>query len=187
MPDKVWFKIGETARLVGATPKELRYWERVIPELQPRRSKGNLRYYHQDELVRLERIRQWLSEGFTVADCRELLKEAFPDSPKLPSLCAGEHPLSVSGLQGALDMLHALRARLSAPAGEALSAGDGPVPWAFPKPPAPAAEALFRDGEIGSGTPEPVVPPKRVPKPRPQEGALGRMWSGGRLPLDLED
>jgi DNA-binding transcriptional MerR regulator len=71
--ERLWMKIGETARKLGVKPKELRYWEKVIPEIQARRSKGNLRYYHVDELERLARIRAWLEEGLTVADCRELL------------------------------------------------------------------------------------------------------------------
>jgi DNA-binding transcriptional MerR regulator len=164
MPDKVWFKIGEASRLVGATPKELRYWERVIPELQPRRSKGNLRYYHQDELVRLERIRQWLAEGFTVSDCRGLLQEAFPGAGDPTPRTEGFPP--PSRLQAALDMLHALQARLSAPAGA----------------PRPAAEPQSLEKPVKT-----PVQPKRAPKPKPQESALGRMWTGGRLPLDLED
>jgi DNA-binding transcriptional MerR regulator len=73
MTERLWFKIGEAAQRIGATPKELRYWERVIPELRPRRSKGNLRYYHLDEFPRLQKIQGWLSEGLTVADCRQLL------------------------------------------------------------------------------------------------------------------
>jgi DNA-binding transcriptional MerR regulator len=71
--DKKWFKIGEAAQLVGVGPKDLRYWEDVIPDIKPRRSKGNLRYYHVDELPRLKRIKGWLAEGLTVADCAELL------------------------------------------------------------------------------------------------------------------
>jgi DNA-binding transcriptional MerR regulator len=71
--EKVWMKIGEAAGRVGVKPKELRYWETLIPEIQPRRSRGNLRYYHVDELGRLEQIRDWLKAGFTVADCRQLL------------------------------------------------------------------------------------------------------------------
>ena len=71
--ERLWLKIGEAALRVGVKPKELRYWERLIPEIQPRRSKGNLRYYHVDELDRLIKIRNWLEEGLTVADCRELL------------------------------------------------------------------------------------------------------------------
>ena len=68
-----WFKIGEAAKLIGVGPKELRYWETQIPEIKPRRSKGNLRYYHVDELPRLQRIHGWISEGLTVSDCRELV------------------------------------------------------------------------------------------------------------------
>ncbi|MBL0211546.1 MAG: MerR family transcriptional regulator [Holophagaceae bacterium] len=68
-----WFKIGEAAKLIGVGPKELRYWETQIPEIKPRRSKGNLRYYHVDELPRLHRIHGWIAEGLTVSDCRELL------------------------------------------------------------------------------------------------------------------
>ncbi len=71
--ERLWFKIGDTATQLGVSPKELRYWESVIPELKPRRSKGNLRYYHRDEFPRLERIRDWLKQGLTVADCRELM------------------------------------------------------------------------------------------------------------------
>ncbi|NTV74013.1 MAG: MerR family transcriptional regulator [Holophaga sp.] len=73
MTERLWFKIGEAAERIGATPKELRYWERVIPELRPRRSKGNLRYYHVEEIPRLRKIRDWLAEGLTVGDCRQLL------------------------------------------------------------------------------------------------------------------
>jgi DNA-binding transcriptional MerR regulator len=71
--ERLWLKIGETASRLGVKPKVLRYWEQVIPEIQARRSKGNLRYYHVDELDRLAKIRNWLEEGLTVADCRELL------------------------------------------------------------------------------------------------------------------
>ncbi|WP_005036270.1 MerR family transcriptional regulator [Holophaga foetida] len=71
--ERLWFKIGETAARIGVKPKDLRYWEQVIPEIRPRRSHGNLRYYHRDDLPRLERIRSWLTEGLTVGDCRQLL------------------------------------------------------------------------------------------------------------------
>ena len=71
--ERVWMKIGEAAARLGVTPKDLRYWEMIIPEIQPRRSRGNLRYYHVDELGRLERIHSWLQEGLTVSDCRQLL------------------------------------------------------------------------------------------------------------------
>lgn len=71
--ERLWFKIGEASELVGASPKELRYWEDRIPEIRPRRSQGKLRYYHRDELPRLMQIKAWLAEGLTVLDCRQLL------------------------------------------------------------------------------------------------------------------
>lgn len=71
--ERLWFKIGEAASLIGASPKELRYWEDRIPEIRPRRSQGKLRYYHRDELPRLLQIKAWLAEGLTVLDCRQLM------------------------------------------------------------------------------------------------------------------
>lgn len=130
MTERLWFKIGEAAALVGATPKDFRYWERVIPELKPRRSKGNLRYYHVDELPRLRRIKEWLAEGFTVADCRELLltghlargldlglDEAPAPPPRRPAPPAPPHPPAAgrAELGPVLAALRALLAQLSAP------------------------------------------------------------------------
>jgi DNA-binding transcriptional MerR regulator len=135
MTERLWFKIGEAAERIGATPKELRYWERVIPELRPRRSKGNLRYYHVDEFPRLKKIHDWLAEGLTVADCRELLltghltrplldlgldEPATPPSP--PSAKAHrirapktDPPTAKPDLRTVLKTLKALAKRLSRP------------------------------------------------------------------------
>jgi DNA-binding transcriptional MerR regulator len=77
MGERLWFKIGEAAEHVGVTPRDIRYWEKVIPELRPRRSKGNLRYYHRDSLPNLLAVSQWIKQGFAVADCRELLQKGY--------------------------------------------------------------------------------------------------------------
>jgi DNA-binding transcriptional MerR regulator len=128
MTERLWFKIGETAQLIGATPKELRYWERVIPELRPRRSKGNLRYYHLDEFPRLKKIRYWLSEGLTVADCRELLLtghltrplldlglDESPAAPVSKRRVKAEVPERRTDLKPVVAALRALVQRLSRP------------------------------------------------------------------------
>ena len=130
MSDKKWFKIGEAADLVGVGPKDLRYWEEVIPDIKPRRSKGNLRYYHVDELPRLKRIRAWLSEGLTVADCAELLAHGHLvqrldlglEAEELPAAPAQKPKPTIprllrtsSDLQPILKSVRALYERLSAP------------------------------------------------------------------------
>jgi DNA-binding transcriptional MerR regulator len=73
MSDKLWFKIGEAAAEVGASSQEIRYWEKKIPEIRPRRSGGNIRYYHRDDLPRLLAVRRWTESGFSAADCRAML------------------------------------------------------------------------------------------------------------------
>ncbi len=133
MTERLWFKIGEAAERIGATPKELRYWEKVIPELRPRRSKGNLRYYHVDEFPRLQMIRNWLAEGLTVADCRQLLLtghlarplldlgEETVEAPAPAPRALGRKPATkversaAPDLQPVLKALKALAKRLSAP------------------------------------------------------------------------
>lgn len=127
MTGRKWFKIGEAAARLGVSPKELRYWETLVPEIRPRRSKGNLRYYHLDELPRLERIRGWLAEGLTVADCRQLLltgqlarglgllddDDLAPPARPLP---ARKKPApDAPGIQKARTALEALLLKLSAP------------------------------------------------------------------------
>ncbi len=197
--ERLWFKIGEAARQIGATPKELRYWEKVLPELQPRRSKGNLRYYHLEELARLQRIRQWLTEGFTVLDCRELLQgillgpvqdQTRPGSPELRSPA----PKCIPAV---LKALRALHARLGFPPGEAMPAetvAEVPPPPArtrkvptrkAPAPPIPGA--LLLEPEAGIEVPGPAAPPKRIPRPKAEEVVPDPMWSGGRLPLEAEE
>jgi DNA-binding transcriptional MerR regulator len=128
MSDKKWFKIGEAASLVGVGPKDLRYWEDVIPDIKPRRSKGNLRYYHVDELPRLKRIKGWLAEGLTVADCAELLAHGHLvqrldlglEADELPAPPAQKHKPTIprllrtsSDLQPILKSVRALFERLS--------------------------------------------------------------------------
>ncbi|HNX95547.1 MAG TPA: MerR family transcriptional regulator [Holophaga sp.] len=101
MTERVWLKIGEAAAAIGASPKELRYWERVIPELRPRRSSGNLRYYHVDELPRLRRVREWITEGLTVADCRVLFTTGQLTRPLL-GLEEAEAPAGIAAPMDAL-------------------------------------------------------------------------------------
>lgn len=127
MAERKWLKIGEAAQAVGVSPKELRYWESVLPEIKPRRSRGNLRYYHVDELPRLRWIRGWLREGLTVADCQDLLARgvvgagepvAVVVQPPIPEPAAPKHDTSA-----VLLALRTLLARLGT---------DPPRP---PKPP----------------------------------------------------
>nr|WP_320133206.1 MerR family transcriptional regulator [uncultured Holophaga sp.] len=136
--ERQWFKIGETALRLGVKPKDLRYWEQIIPEIRPRRSQGNLRYYHRDDLPRLERIRKWLEEGLTVADCRQLLltgqlargfdfgdeeeeEPAHLPPPRTPRQTSAPTRPAPTDIQVLLDMLSTLQKRLALPPGASRS------------------------------------------------------------------
>ncbi len=76
LPDKLFFRIGETAQLVGVEPHVLRYWESEF-RLRPQRSPSGQRMYRRKDIARFLRIRKLLhEEGFTIAGARKVLREA---------------------------------------------------------------------------------------------------------------
>lgn len=131
--ERLWLKIGDTAQFLGISPKDLRYWERVIPEIRARRSQGNLRYYHKDDLPRLEQILHWVNQGISVVDCRALLLHGqvarqmelgldltddtgeSSETPEAPPPEPATCPLRVSNPSALIMALRALYARLSKP------------------------------------------------------------------------
>jgi len=76
IPDKLYFKIGEVAELVGVKPYVLRYWETEFPEIAPGKSKTNQRLYKRKEVERILDVRRLLyHEKFTINGARKRLKE----------------------------------------------------------------------------------------------------------------
>ncbi|GDX12884.1 hypothetical protein LBMAG01_07480 [Acidobacteriota bacterium] len=77
---QLWFKIGDAARIIGVTPKDLRYWELNLESFKSRRSQGNLRYYHRDDLPIFENMKRLIESGLSI---REAAQEA--SKPNLSS------------------------------------------------------------------------------------------------------
>ena len=76
IPDKVYFKIGEVADIVGVKPYVLRYWETEFPMLQPIKSPSGHRLYRQEDVDMVLKIKRLLyDEGFTIAGARRHLRE----------------------------------------------------------------------------------------------------------------
>ena len=73
MPDKLFFRIGEAAQIVGVEPHVLRYWESEF-KMRPQRSSSGQRMYRRKDIARFLRIRKLLhDEGFTIAGARKVL------------------------------------------------------------------------------------------------------------------
>ncbi|HEY1078399.1 MAG TPA: MerR family transcriptional regulator [Fontimonas sp.] len=76
IPRKRYFAIGEVSELCDVKPHVLRYWEQEFPQLKPVKRRGNRRYYQQDDVLMVRKIRSLLYEqGFTIGGARLRLKE----------------------------------------------------------------------------------------------------------------
>jgi len=80
IPDKLYFRIGEVARLCRLPAYVLRFWETEFPQLKPNKSGTGQRMYRRRDVETVVRIKQLLyDDGFTIAGARQLLRgEARP-------------------------------------------------------------------------------------------------------------
>lgn len=89
LPDKLYFKIGEVAKIVGVKPYVLRYWETEFSVLKPGKTQARHRLYRRRDVEMLLAIKQLLyQEGFTIAGAKKKLKDSdretlssFPSQP----------------------------------------------------------------------------------------------------------
>lgn len=74
IPDKLYFRIGEVARLVGVEPYVLRYWETEFPTLAPKKSGSGHRLYRRKDVELLLEIKRLLYEKrYTIEGARQFL------------------------------------------------------------------------------------------------------------------
>lgn len=75
IPDKIYFRIGEVAHLVGVEPHVLRYWEHEFRSIRPTKSQRGQRVYSRRDVDHLRKIRTLLYEqGFTIAGAKKALR-----------------------------------------------------------------------------------------------------------------
>ena len=76
LPDKLYFKIGEVARLVGVKPYVLRYWETEFSILRPGKTRARHRLYRRKDIETLLEIRRLLyAERYTIEGAKRRLRE----------------------------------------------------------------------------------------------------------------
>ena len=74
IPDKLYFRIGEVARLAGIKPYVLRFWETEFAGLGPRKSGTGHRLYRRKEVEMVFEIKRLLYEQrFTIEGARKHL------------------------------------------------------------------------------------------------------------------
>ena len=75
IPDKLYFRIGEVARLGGIKPYVLRFWETEFPTLKPKPSGSGQRLYRRKDVEHVLEIKRLLyQERFTIEGARKHLQ-----------------------------------------------------------------------------------------------------------------
>jgi DNA-binding transcriptional MerR regulator len=76
LPDKLYFKIGEVAKLVGVKPYVLRYWETEFSVVRPGKTRSSHRLYRRRDVETLLEIRRLLyADRYTIEGAKRRLRE----------------------------------------------------------------------------------------------------------------
>jgi DNA-binding transcriptional MerR regulator len=82
IPDKLYFRIGEVARLAGIKPYVLRFWETEFGALGPRKSGAGHRLYRRKDVEMVLEIKRLLYEKrFTIEGARKYLETRAKPEP----------------------------------------------------------------------------------------------------------
>src|SRR6516165_2845128 len=77
IPDRLYFKIGDVARILKVEPYVLRFWESQFPQLKPNKSGTGQRLYRKRDVeVAVEIKRLVYGEGYTLSGARQALGQA---------------------------------------------------------------------------------------------------------------
>jgi DNA-binding transcriptional MerR regulator len=151
IPDKLYFRIGEVAKLCEVPAYVLRFWEGEFPQLKPNKGGTGQRLYRRRDVEMALRIKTLLyDEGYTIPGARQAFKAELRSSkePQAGAEAAGE-TVDLKHLQALQKELRELHAMLSKPATArqtvhamrapraskaAVEPKATPVPMEFPKP-----------------------------------------------------
>jgi len=76
IPEKLYFRIGEVARLCRLPAYVLRFWETEFSQLKPVKSSTGQRMYRKRDVESVVRIKRLLyEEGYTIAGARQHLRD----------------------------------------------------------------------------------------------------------------
>ncbi len=102
IPHKLYFRIGEVARVVGVKPYVLRYWESEFAVLRPEKTASGHRLYRRRDVEILLDIKRLLyDEKFTISGAKKRLRESNKegDTPPPSTDSADQNPAAETDRQ----------------------------------------------------------------------------------------
>ena len=83
IPDRLYFKIGDVARICGVETYVLRFWETQFPQLKPNKSGTGQRLYRRRDVELVLEIKRLVhDEGYTIAGARQSLEQGIAPQPQ---------------------------------------------------------------------------------------------------------
>ena len=77
IPDRLYFKIGDVARICAVETYVLRFWESQFPQLKPNKSGTGQRLYRRRDVEMALQIKRLVhAQGYTLAGARQALDQA---------------------------------------------------------------------------------------------------------------
>ncbi len=87
IPDKLYFRIGEVARLCDVPAYVLRFWESEFPQLRPNKGGTGQRLYRRRDVETALRVKTLLyDEGYTIPGARQAIKTEMKQGAPLLAL-----------------------------------------------------------------------------------------------------
>jgi DNA-binding transcriptional MerR regulator len=121
IPDKLYFRIGDVARICEVPAYVLRFWETEFSQLKPNKGGTGQRLYRKRDVELALRIKRLLyDEGYTIPGARQVFQTETRESRKKIAAPALPMPVAVSnaaisGLEAVRKELQGLAAMLAAP------------------------------------------------------------------------
>ena len=180
IPDKLYFRIGDVARLCDVPAYVLRFWETEFPQLKPNKGGTGQRLYRKRDVEMALRIKTLLyDQGYTIPGARQVFKseskseprsndipDSVPDAtpqPPVPSMDIGAAIRHEAQLR---DQITHLRDELRSLT-DLLNHPSSPAPATSGNPESPLAAKLkpMRPRLVLEPKPAPASEPKPEPKP----------------------
>jgi DNA-binding transcriptional MerR regulator len=100
IPDKLYFRIGEVAKLCDVPAYVLRFWESEFPQLKPHKGGTGQRLYRRRDVEMALRVKSLLyNEGYTIPGARQVFKSEQKHKEPQLALTIDNTPVGVDTRQ----------------------------------------------------------------------------------------
>ncbi len=164
IPDKLYFRIGDVAKLCDVPAYVLRFWETEFPQLKPNKGGTGQRLYRKRDVEMALRIKSLLyDQGYTIPGARQVFsaESKIKETPEAPQLAAAPAPTPAPQPVPTVDIGETIRQeahrreQLASLRAELRSVVEMLSKTASPNLPEPATE-----------TPAPLAAKPKSPRPR---------------------